>query len=164
MSTQTKPYQPLAERMRPQSLGEVVQTAMGHSGFVVMSLAFFVCGLQLVFLTTHLPNYLDICGLDPSLGATALATIGFFNVVGSYACGWLGGRYPKQVLLGAIYIIRSVTIAVYFMNVDVAGSAKRFSPDGSVIWPLVRPRMRLSTGRPRPHGQGSPTSAKSPIS
>lgn len=63
-----------------QSAGEVVQTALGHSGFLVMAIAFFVCGLQLVFITTHLPNYLAICGLDPSLGASALAVIGLFNV------------------------------------------------------------------------------------
>ena len=97
-----------------QPVGAVVQSALGHSGFVVMSIAFFVCGLQLVFITTHLPNYLEICGLDASLGAEALAMIGLFNVIGSYAFGWLGGRYPKQILLGGIYIVRSLAIAAYF--------------------------------------------------
>lgn len=97
-----------------QPLGAVVQTALGHSGFMVMSIAFFVCGLQLVFLTTHLPTYLEVCGLDPSLGAEALAMIGLFNVIGSYTFGWLGGRYPKQILLGGIYIVRSIAIAAYF--------------------------------------------------
>uniref|UniRef100_E6VHU2 Major facilitator superfamily MFS_1 n=1 Tax=Rhodopseudomonas palustris (strain DX-1) TaxID=652103 RepID=E6VHU2_RHOPX len=97
-----------------QSVGEVVQAALGHSGFMVMAIAFFVCGLQLVFITTHLPNYLAICGLDPSLGASALAVIGLFNVFGSYAFGWLGGRYPKQYLLGGIYIVRSLAVAAYF--------------------------------------------------
>ena len=98
----------------PQSLGEVVQSALGHSGYIVLSLSFFVCGLQLVFITTHLPNYLATCGLDPSLGATALAMVGLFNVFGSYAFGWLGGRYPKQILLGGIYIARSLALAAYF--------------------------------------------------
>jgi predicted MFS family arabinose efflux permease len=98
----------------PQSLGEVVQSALGHSGYIVLALSFFVCGLQLVFITTHLPNYLATCGLDPSLGATALAMVGLFNVFGSYAFGWLGGRYPKQILLGGIYIARSFALAAYF--------------------------------------------------
>jgi predicted MFS family arabinose efflux permease len=97
-----------------QSLGEVVQSALGHSGYIVLALSFFVCGLQLVFITTHLPNYLATCGLDPSLGATALAMVGLFNVFGSYAFGWLGGRYPKQLLLGGIYIARSFALAAYF--------------------------------------------------
>ncbi|ABD89274.1 MFS transporter [Rhodopseudomonas palustris] len=122
-----------------QSLGSVMQSALGHSGFVVMSLAFFVCGLQLVFITTHLPNYLDICGLDPSLGATALAIIGLFNVIGSYACGWLGGRYPKQLLLGAIYIIRSVALAAYFYFPASAASTMVFAAVMGSLWLGVVP-------------------------
>jgi predicted MFS family arabinose efflux permease len=74
------------------ALGE----ARRHSGYVVMSLAFFVCGLQLVFLTTHLPSYLALCGMDPMLGAQALAVIGLFNIIGSWGFGWLGDRHSKR--------------------------------------------------------------------
>jgi predicted MFS family arabinose efflux permease len=120
-------------------LGAVVQSALGHSGYVIMALAFFVCGLQLVFLTTHLPNYLAICGLDPSLGASALATIGLFNVFGSYACGWLGGRYPKQLLLGGVYIVRSMAIAVYFMLPATPASTLIFAAVMGSLWLGVIP-------------------------
>ena len=120
-------------------LGAVVQSALGHSGYVIMSLAFFVCGLQLVFLTTHLPNYIAICGLDPSLSATALALIGLFNVFGSYACGWLGGRYPKQLLLGGIYIIRSLAIAVYFILPATPASTLIFAAVMGSLWLGVIP-------------------------
>jgi MFS family permease len=41
--------------------------------------------MQLVFLTTHLPSYLAICGMDPMLSAQALGMIGGFNVLGSVA-------------------------------------------------------------------------------
>ncbi|ABE40845.1 MFS transporter [Rhodopseudomonas palustris] len=122
-----------------QSAGQVVQTALGHSGFMVMAIAFFVCGLQLVFITTHLPNYLAICGLDPSLGATALAVIGLFNVIGSYACGWLGGRYPKQYLLGGIYIVRSLTIAAYFYFPASATTTLVFAAVMGALWLGVIP-------------------------
>ncbi|RJF75449.1 MFS transporter [Rhodopseudomonas palustris] len=122
-----------------RSAGEVVQAALGHSGFVVMATAFFVCGLQLVFITTHLPNYLAICGLDPSLGASALATIGLFNVLGSYVCGWLGGRYPKQYLLGGIYIVRSLAIAAYFYFPASAASTLVFAAVMGALWLGVIP-------------------------
>ena len=122
-----------------QSLGAVVQSALGHSGYVIMALAFFVCGLQLVFITTHLPNYLAICGLDPSLGATALALVGLFNVFGSYAFGWLGGRYPKQLLLGGIYIVRSLAIAVYFMLPATPTSTLVFAAVMGSLWLGVVP-------------------------
>ena len=97
-----------------QPIGEVMRTAFSHSGFLVMSGAYFVCGLQLIFLTTHLPNYIEVCGLDPTLSASALALVGLFNVLGSYLFGWLGGIYPKQILLGGAYILRSLIIAAYF--------------------------------------------------
>ena len=122
-----------------QTLGAVVQTALGHSGFVVLALAFFVCGLQLVFITTHLPNYLAICGLDPSLGATALALVGLFNVFGSYAFGWLGGRYPKQILLGGIYVVRSLAIAAYFWFPASAASTMVFAAVMGSLWLGVVP-------------------------
>ena len=122
-----------------QSLGSVMQSAFGHSGYVVMALAFFVCGLQLVFITTHLPNYLAICGLDPSLGASALALIGLFNVFGSYAFGWLGGRYPKQLLLGGIYIVRSLSIAVYFALPATSTSTLVFAAVMGALWLGVVP-------------------------
>ncbi|KIZ34476.1 MULTISPECIES: MFS transporter [Rhodopseudomonas] len=122
-----------------ETLGAVVQSALGHSGFVVLAIAFFVCGLQLVFLTTHLPNYLDICGLDASLGAEALATIGLFNVIGSYAFGWLGGRYPKQLLLGGIYVTRSLAIAAYFYFPASATSTLIFAAAMGSLWLGVIP-------------------------
>src|SRR5947208_706540 len=76
------------------SMREMLGQAMRHRPFLVMSGAYFVCGLNLVFLTTHLPTYLAICGQDPMLSAEALAVIGGMNCVGSLAAGWLGARYP----------------------------------------------------------------------
>ncbi len=122
-----------------QSLGAAVQSALGHSGYVVMAIAYFVCGLQLVFITTHLPNYLAICDLDPSLGATALALIGLFNVFGSYTFGWLGDRYPKQLLLGGIYIVRSLAIAVYFLMPATPASTLVFAAVMGSLWLGVIP-------------------------
>lgn len=94
-----------------QALGMAFRDPM----FVILTVAFFVCGLQLVFLTTHLPSYLEICGMDPMLSAQALGTIGGFNVLGSLFFGWAGGRWNKLLLLGGIYLLRSFCVAWYFM-------------------------------------------------
>ena len=69
-----------------------------------MTCAYFVCGMQLVFLTTHLPSYLAMCGMDPMLSAQTLGMIGGFNVLGSLFFGWAGQRWNKLALLGGIYI------------------------------------------------------------
>ena len=44
---------------------------------------------------------------------TALALIGFFNIIGSYACGLLGGRYSKKNVLVSVYSLRAVAITLF---------------------------------------------------
>ncbi len=122
-----------------QSIGEAVKEAASHPGYVVMAIAFFVCGLQLVFITTHLPNYLAICGIDPSVGAQALALIGLFNAFGSLAFGWLGGRYSKRFLLGGIYILRSIIITAYFMSTPTPTTTLIFAAAMGSLWLGVVP-------------------------
>lgn len=99
---------------KPQSATDAITEALGHKGYRVLAIAFFVCGLQLVFITTHLPAYLDICGMDPRVGSNTLALVGLFNVIGSYLFGWLGDRYSKRMLLGSIYMLRSLALFMFF--------------------------------------------------
>lgn len=113
--------------------------ALSNPAFVVMSLAYFVCGMQLVFLTTHLPAYIAICGLDPMLSATALALIGGFNILGSLFFGWAGGRWNKQLLLGLIYVIRSFVLACYFVQTPTPESTMIFASIMGFLWLGVGP-------------------------
>jgi predicted MFS family arabinose efflux permease len=124
---------------RNLTLGGALGEAWRHGPYVVMSLAFFVCGLQLVFLTTHLPSYLTLCGMDPMLGAQALAVIGLFNVMGSWGFGWLGDRYSKRVLLGSIYIARSLAMAAFFLLPVSPASTLLFAAVMGLTWLGVIP-------------------------
>lgn len=122
-----------------QSMAGALREAAAHPGYLVMATAFFVCGLQLVFLTTHLPTYLDICGIDPSVGAQALALIGLFNAFGSYLFGYLGGRYSKRALLGGIYVLRSLILALYFTLPPTPASTLLFAAAMGSLWLGVIP-------------------------
>ena len=122
------------------SMREVLGQAMRNRPFLVMSGAYFVCGLNLVFLTTHLPAYLAFCGQDPMLSAEALAVIGGVSAVGSLATGWLGSRYPKHILLGLLYILRSVIFAIYFVLPPTPTSTLLFAAAmGMLWWPGLAP-------------------------
>jgi predicted MFS family arabinose efflux permease len=123
----------------PQSIRQAVREATSHGGYVVMALAYFVCGLQLVFITTHLPTYLQICGLEPTVASTALALIGLFNALGSWAFGWMGGRYSKRFLLGFIYVARSVIVTAYFMVPPTPTSTLFFAAAMGSLWLGVVP-------------------------
>ena len=100
---------------RAPSLREALADAAGHPGYRLLTLGFFTCGFQLAFIVTHLPGYLVTCGISPALGASALAVVGLFNIVGSWGCGWLGARYPMQHLLGWLYLLRGAAIVAFVM-------------------------------------------------
>jgi len=116
------------------SMREVLGQAMRNRPFLVMSGAYFVCGLNLVFLSTHLPAYLALCGQDPMLGAEALAVIGGVSALGSLLTGWLGGIYPRHILLGLLYILRSILIAVYFVMPPTPASTLLFAAVMGMLW------------------------------
>jgi predicted MFS family arabinose efflux permease len=118
---------------------QAIAIAFRNPLFVVLTLTFFVCGMQLVFLTTHLPSYLAICGMDPMLSAQALGMIGGFNVLGSLFFGWAGGHWNKLVLLGGIYIARSLALAAYFVVPPTPTSTLVFAAIMGFTWLGVVP-------------------------
>jgi predicted MFS family arabinose efflux permease len=113
---------------------EVLGQAMRNRPFLVMSGAYFVCGLNLMFVSTHLPAYLALCGQDPMLSAGALAVIGGISSIGSLATGWLGGKYPRHILLGLLYILRSVLLAAYFVLPPTPASTLLFAAAMGMLW------------------------------
>jgi predicted MFS family arabinose efflux permease len=130
---------PAAPRDEASSAGAASPARKRHGPFLVMSGAYFICGLQLVFLTTHLPSYLQLCGMDPMLAAEALAVIGGCNVLGSLFFGWAGGRWSKPALLGGIYVARSLVLAWYFAVPPTPGSTLIFAALMGFLWLGVAP-------------------------
>lgn len=118
---------------------KVALMALRHVPFLVMTVAFFVCGMQLVFLTTHLPSYLDLCGMDPMLSAQALGMIGGFNILGSLFFGWAGGRWSKTALLGTLYISRSLVLAWFFSAPPTPEGTLVFAGLMGFLWMGVSP-------------------------
>jgi MFS family permease len=102
-----------------QTIKEALKEAMGNTSFRLLTLGYFVCGFQVVFIAVHLAPYLkDLSKIYPDVGApavatTALALIGLFNIFGTYSAGILGQRLPKRYLLSGIYVSRSVAIMAF---------------------------------------------------
>jgi predicted MFS family arabinose efflux permease len=120
---------------------------MAHRGYVCMTLAFFACGFQLVFLTTHLPAYLALCGVAPGVSASALALIGLFNSIGTYLFGLLGARYSQKHLLALIYLARTVFIAVFLLLPVSVASTLVFAAAMGLLWLGVVPLVTGIVGR-----------------
>jgi MFS family permease len=117
-----------------QSMKAAVGEAFAHPSFLLLMAGYFVCGFQVVFIGVHMPSYLKDHGLTPNVATTALALIGLFNVVGTYAAGSLGERLPKRYILSAIYALRAVAITV-FLNVPLTPwSVYVFSAVMGTLW------------------------------
>ncbi|HVL36310.1 MAG TPA: MFS transporter, partial [Burkholderiales bacterium] len=101
---------PAAPSGAEQSLGAALGEAWRERSFHLLFWGYFVCGFQLLMFTVHLPAFVTDGGLAPRHGMIALALIGLCNAIGSFAAGWLGGRYSKKHLLALIYVVRAALI------------------------------------------------------
>jgi predicted MFS family arabinose efflux permease len=72
--------------------------------------------------------------MPAALGATALAAIGLFNMAGSWACGWLGGRLRPQRVLGWLYLLRGIVIAAFFLGPKTEWTVLLFAAAMGLMW------------------------------
>ena len=117
-----------------QSIGNAVREAFGYRSFQLLMAGYFVCGFQVVFIAVHMPSYLKDHGLSPEVATVALALIGLFNVVGTYAAGTLGQRIAKSHLLAGIYALRSLAIVAFLLLPLTPMSVYMFSGAMGLLW------------------------------
>jgi MFS family permease len=117
-----------------QSPREAFGEARRHSGFQLLSIGYFVCGFQTMFITAHLPAYLTDLGFSTSLGATALAALGGTNIIGCILWGHLGNRFPKKNMLCVLYGLRSVAMAAFILTPISEASVILFALTMGMMW------------------------------
>ena len=134
---------PKGETVHNQSLGQALREASGHRGFVLLTVGFFVCGFHVAFITVHFPAYVTDLGLDPAVGATALALVGFFNIAGSFGSGMFGQRFSKKTGLAWIYFLRSIAIVGLLLAPKTDVTIYLFAGSMGLLWLSTVP---LTTG------------------
>ncbi len=124
----------LSNKKDGQSLGQALKEARGHPGFWLLVLGFFTCGFQVQYINNHLPAYLSDMNMDPIVGATAISVIGFFNVIGTWISGYLGGIYRKKYLLAVLYLTRSIIFAIFVLSPLSPMSVYIFAAAIGLLW------------------------------
>jgi predicted MFS family arabinose efflux permease len=124
---------------QPVNAGRAIADALANRTFVITTLAFFACGFQLIFIATHLPNFIGICGLPPSVGAQAIALIGICNAVGTLVAGYLSQRWGNRNVLALIYLLRTASIAVFFALPVSVETTLVFAAAMGFLWLSVVP-------------------------
>ena len=98
-----------------ETLRQILDRASKHSGYLLLSAGFFVCGFHVMFIMAHLPTYLQTQNMPDWLPGAAISVIGITNLVGTIFAGYLGDKYSKKYLLSTIYFLRAVVIAVFIL-------------------------------------------------
>lgn len=122
-------------------------TAMRDRNFHLLFWGYFVCGLQVVFIGLHLPAYLQDQGMSGNIGASAIALIGLFNIVGSLGAGYLGQRVSKKGLLTIIYLLRSVVMVGFLLVPLSVASVYLFSAAMGLLWLSTVPTTTALVGQ-----------------
>jgi MFS family permease len=117
-----------------QSLAEALREARVHRGFWLLTTGFFVCGFQVQFINNHLENYLSATAVGGAMAATAIALIGFFNMIGTQLAGVLGGRYQKKELLAYLYVGRSLLFLLFFLLPVTRTTVIAFAVGVGLLW------------------------------
>lgn len=117
-----------------QSVAEALREAFSHRSYLLLTSGFFVCGYQIAFITAHFPAYLGDIGIEARYAVIAMALIGFFNIIGSLAAGYIGQRYSKPYFLAYIYIGRSIAVAAFLLLPQTPLSVVIFASVMGLLW------------------------------
>ena len=117
-----------------QTVGEAVKEALSNKNFNLLILGFFVCGFHVIFVSTHLPAFLEDNLLPAWIAGWALALIGLFNILGTLMYGYLGDSYSKKNLLTGLYSLRSVLFLVFFLSPKTEFTVLIFASLLGILW------------------------------
>jgi sugar phosphate permease len=102
----------VATRMNPLGIAfSALGRASQSGGFWLLFASFFICGASTNGLIgTHLISYCIDHGMPAVEGATLLAAMGIFDIVGTTGSGWLSDRYDSRWLLFWYYGLRGLSL------------------------------------------------------
>ena len=113
---------------------------MRSGDFWLLALSFGICGFSTNgLINTHLIAFCADRGITEIHGASFLAVIGVFSLIGAAGSGWLCDRFNPRVLLGWYYSLRGLSlVAVPFTQFDIV-SLSIFSIFYGLDWVATGP-------------------------
>src|SRR5204863_1194327 len=81
--------------------------------FHILYWSFFICGITTTgAIETHFLPYAAFCGFPPVPASGVYGAVMAINLGGMFLSGWLTDRVNRPLLLGSIYIVRSLSFIV----------------------------------------------------
>ncbi len=117
-----------------QSVREALAQAFAHRSYLLLASGFFVCGFQVAFITAHFPAYISDLGLADRWAVVAISCIGFFNIIGSLASGFITQHFSKPIFLTLLYIGRSIAVTIFILIPATPVTVTVFSIVMGLMW------------------------------
>ena len=136
-----------ADAHSAQQASASLREALASRGFWLINATFFVCGVHVFFLITHLPGVIEVCGLSPSVSGAALAVLGLFNIAGSIGAGWIIQRYSMKATLSLLFAARAAGIALFLAAPKTEFTVLAFSVWMGLTYMAVLPPTAGLIGR-----------------
>jgi MFS family permease len=134
---------------RPRAAGSanpfaIAMTTLFRAGrsldFWLLTVSFGICGFSTNgLINTHLIAFCADRGIAEIAGASVLAVLGAFSLLGAAASGWLCDRYNPRVLLFWYYSLRGLSLAILPFTSFDAVSLSIFSIFYGLDWVATGP-------------------------
>jgi len=113
---------------------DALNRARKHSGYVYLTIGFYVCGFHVAFIMSHFPNYLTSIDMPEWLPGAAISVVGVCNLIGTFGFGWAGDKWSKKYLLSSIYTGRAIVFGIFFFTPVTVTSVLVFSAALGFLW------------------------------
>ena len=95
-------------------LGTLKQ-ALADPDYRKLLIGFGTCGFHMCIIQTHIYSQILSYGIAESTASLAYTVFGLTGMAGSVLCGFLCQRLPIKNVLGSLYGIRAIVIAVFML-------------------------------------------------
>ncbi|MFB9159393.1 MFS transporter [Chromobacterium violaceum] len=127
-----------------------LKTASRSGDFWLLFASFFVCGASTNgYIGTHFIAMCGDYGLTPVRGASLLAAMGMFDLLGTTLSGWLSDRFAPQALLFVYYGLRGLALLYlpHAFGLEYFYGLPLFTLFYGLDWvATVPPTVKLTTG------------------
>ncbi|OHX21513.1 MFS transporter [Chromobacterium sphagni] len=143
------PLQPALHHNPVRIAFDALGRASKSRDFWLLFASFFVCGASTNgYIGTHFIAMCGDYGLTPVRGASMLAAMGMFDLLGTTLSGWLSDRFPPQTLLFCYYGLRGLALIYlpYAFGLEYFFGLPLFALFYGLDWvATVPPTVKLTT-------------------
>lgn len=94
----------------------ILKTGFGSPAYRLLLFAFFMCGIHMALIQTHLFSQLRAFGVPDHLAAYGLSIYGIGVIVGSTCSGAACARLPMSVILGLLIGSRVIWVGILLLS------------------------------------------------